>query len=169
LLDAWRTITFWQKTSLTTPFNVSGAPALVMCNGFTPEGLPLSMQLAGRPFEEATVLRAADAYEHATSWRSRRPMLDPNASPMAQPPVPDPEPSTLSAERRAEIASRCRDAGLTRLTDRMFEQLCASVPPLEAMLSRLRRMENGFDDEPANIFSFPTSLAPDGAQRCAWR
>jgi aspartyl-tRNA(Asn)/glutamyl-tRNA(Gln) amidotransferase subunit A len=38
--------------------------------------LPLAFQLAGKPFDELTVLRAAHAYEKATSWRSVRPHLD---------------------------------------------------------------------------------------------
>jgi aspartyl-tRNA(Asn)/glutamyl-tRNA(Gln) amidotransferase subunit A len=163
-LDAWRTIQFWQKASLTTPFNVSGAPALVQCIGYTPSGLPLSMQVTGRPFDEAQVLRLADAYERATPWRQRRPVIDTSRAPLPQPPVPEPARAELSPERRGEIAARCRDAGLTRLNNRMFEQLCASVPPLEAMLARLRQMENGFDDEPANIFVFPKT-----GHRNAWR
>jgi Asp-tRNA(Asn)/Glu-tRNA(Gln) amidotransferase A subunit family amidase len=69
-LDTWRTIRFWQHASLTTPFNVTGGPALAQCMGFTTEGLPLSLQIVGRPFDEATVLRAAYAYEKATPWRS---------------------------------------------------------------------------------------------------
>src|SRR3954454_8754900 len=71
---------FWQNSSLTTPFNVTGGPALAQCKGFTPAGLPLSLQLVGRPFDEATVLRAAHAYEMATNWRGRRPHLDPAAT-----------------------------------------------------------------------------------------
>ena len=67
-LDAWRTITFWQKPNLTTPFNVTAGPALMQCIGFSPEGLPLSMQIVGRPFDDITVLRVGDAYERATSW-----------------------------------------------------------------------------------------------------
>ena len=59
----------------TTPFNVTGAPALSVCCGFAPDGLPLAIQIGGRPFEEATVLRAGHAYEQATPWRHRRPML----------------------------------------------------------------------------------------------
>jgi aspartyl-tRNA(Asn)/glutamyl-tRNA(Gln) amidotransferase subunit A len=57
------------------PFNVTGSPAMSVCCGYTPNGLPLAFQLVGRPFDEATVLRAAHAYERATPWRSIRPTL----------------------------------------------------------------------------------------------
>jgi aspartyl-tRNA(Asn)/glutamyl-tRNA(Gln) amidotransferase subunit A len=151
-LESWRTIMFWHGASLATPFNVTSGPALVQCSGFTAAGLPLSLQLVGRPFDEVTVLRAAHAYEMATPWRSRRPVLDPNAAfSTALPPVPHIPASTLSAERRQEIAARCQAAGLTKLTPRMFEQLCATVPYIEAMLGRLREKDQSFDNEPANI------------------
>jgi aspartyl-tRNA(Asn)/glutamyl-tRNA(Gln) amidotransferase subunit A len=55
------------------PFNMSGLPALALPCGFVPSGLPISLQLAGRPFDEATVLRAGHAYEQATEWHRRRP------------------------------------------------------------------------------------------------
>jgi aspartyl-tRNA(Asn)/glutamyl-tRNA(Gln) amidotransferase subunit A len=55
------------------PFNVSGLPALALPCGFSRSGLPLSLQLTGRPFDEATVLRAGHAYERATEWHRRRP------------------------------------------------------------------------------------------------
>src|SRR5262245_50786712 len=54
------------------PFNLSGLPALALPCGFTSGGLPISLQLAGRPFDEATVLRAGHAYEQATEWHTRR-------------------------------------------------------------------------------------------------
>lgn len=57
---------------LMAPFNMVGAPALSVCAGFTGSGLPLSIQIAGRPFEDATVLRIGHAYEQATPWRERR-------------------------------------------------------------------------------------------------
>jgi aspartyl-tRNA(Asn)/glutamyl-tRNA(Gln) amidotransferase subunit A len=63
------------KLSLTTPFNVGGNPALSICNGFSEAGLPFSLQIVGRLFDDATVLRAGDAYEKATPWRDRRPSL----------------------------------------------------------------------------------------------
>jgi aspartyl-tRNA(Asn)/glutamyl-tRNA(Gln) amidotransferase subunit A len=64
---------FLGKPSLTMPFNVTGQPALTVCCGFSGDGLPLAFQLAGRAFDEASVLAAGAAYERATPWRSKRP------------------------------------------------------------------------------------------------
>jgi aspartyl-tRNA(Asn)/glutamyl-tRNA(Gln) amidotransferase subunit A len=58
-----------------TPFSLTGSPALSVCAGFTASGLPLSVQIAGRPFDDAKVLRVGHAYERATPWRDRRPSL----------------------------------------------------------------------------------------------
>ena len=55
------------------PFNLTGLPTLALPCGFSASGLPVSFQLSGRPFEEATVLRAGHAYEQATMWHTRRP------------------------------------------------------------------------------------------------
>jgi aspartyl-tRNA(Asn)/glutamyl-tRNA(Gln) amidotransferase subunit A len=60
---------------LTRPFNCSGHPACSVPCGFTTDGLPIGMQLVGRPFDEATVLRAADGYQRLTDWHRRRPPL----------------------------------------------------------------------------------------------
>jgi aspartyl-tRNA(Asn)/glutamyl-tRNA(Gln) amidotransferase subunit A len=61
------------KVEITVPFSMTGFPALSICIGFTTDGLPLSMQVIGRPFEEATILSVAHAYECNTPWRNRRP------------------------------------------------------------------------------------------------
>ena len=152
-LGTWRTISFWQNSSLTTPFNVTAGPALAQCMGFTPIGLPLSLQLAGRPFDEATVLRAAHAYETATNWRSRRPSVDPAADFSTDPPPPGrPEPVNDPAIRDIVLAA-CRCADLS-LNDSQIEMICAAAPYVMAMTRRLRR-ERDFREEPANIFQFP--------------
>ncbi|HTO13639.1 MAG TPA: amidase [Candidatus Binatia bacterium] len=57
------------------PFNITGSPALALPCGFSSTGLPLSLQLAGRPFEEALILRVGHAYEQATEWHTRRPVF----------------------------------------------------------------------------------------------
>jgi aspartyl-tRNA(Asn)/glutamyl-tRNA(Gln) amidotransferase subunit A len=59
----------------TRPFNVSGHPACSLPCGFTGSGLPIGMQLVGRPFDEATVLRAADAFQRLSDFHTRRPVL----------------------------------------------------------------------------------------------
>ena len=66
---------FLGKPPLPNPFNVTGQPALTVCCGFGADGYPLAFQLAGRPFDDATVLRAGAAYERATPWRDKRPSL----------------------------------------------------------------------------------------------
>jgi aspartyl-tRNA(Asn)/glutamyl-tRNA(Gln) amidotransferase subunit A len=63
------------QPSYTSPFSVAGNPALSVCCGFDEAGLPFSLQIVGRLFDEATVLRAGDAYERVTPWRQRRPEL----------------------------------------------------------------------------------------------
>lgn len=57
----------------TAPFSVSGQPALSVPCGFTAEGLPIGLQIVGRPFEEATVLRIGAAFEAIAGFRDRRP------------------------------------------------------------------------------------------------
>lgn len=54
-------------------FNVTGNPGLSICNGFSASGLPLSLQIGGRPFEDALVLKVGDALEKAMGTRARRP------------------------------------------------------------------------------------------------
>ena len=64
-----------EKPSFTMPFNVTGFPAISICTGFGEGGLPVAMQLAGKPFTEPTLFRAAHAYETAMKWRARRPAM----------------------------------------------------------------------------------------------
>jgi aspartyl-tRNA(Asn)/glutamyl-tRNA(Gln) amidotransferase subunit A len=57
------------------PFNVLGLPAISVPCGFTASGLPIGLQIVGRAFDEAGILRVAQAYEQATEWHRRRPPL----------------------------------------------------------------------------------------------
>jgi aspartyl-tRNA(Asn)/glutamyl-tRNA(Gln) amidotransferase subunit A len=150
LLDAWRTIQFWQKASLTTPFNVLGGPALVQCIGYTDGGLPLAMQLVGAPHADARILAIADAYERATPWRARRPALLPSTPQPPLPPVPDPAPVELSAAELALVEGMAKQAGLT-LTERQFALLASAAPYVWGMTARLRGNRH-FGAEPANSF-----------------
>jgi aspartyl-tRNA(Asn)/glutamyl-tRNA(Gln) amidotransferase subunit A len=66
---------FSRLTQLTRPFNFLGLPAITVPCGFSSGGLPLAYQLVGHPFAEATLLRAADAYQHATDFHRTIPAL----------------------------------------------------------------------------------------------
>ncbi|MCH6557409.1 MAG: Asp-tRNA(Asn)/Glu-tRNA(Gln) amidotransferase subunit GatA [Nitrospirae bacterium] len=59
----------------TISVNLAGIPAISLPCGFSKVGLPIGLQILGRPFQEETVLRAAYAYEQATNWRTRRPTI----------------------------------------------------------------------------------------------
>jgi aspartyl-tRNA(Asn)/glutamyl-tRNA(Gln) amidotransferase subunit A len=50
-------------------------PAIAVPCGFSKAGLPIGLQLIGRAFEEETLLRAAHAYEQATTWRTKKPNI----------------------------------------------------------------------------------------------
>jgi aspartyl-tRNA(Asn)/glutamyl-tRNA(Gln) amidotransferase subunit A len=60
---------------LTYPFNLTGLPALSLPCGFDSRGLPVGLQIAGKPFDEATVLRVAQAYEDVHRWHAVRPPI----------------------------------------------------------------------------------------------
>jgi aspartyl-tRNA(Asn)/glutamyl-tRNA(Gln) amidotransferase subunit A len=57
----------------TVPCNLAGLPGLSLPCGMTPDGLPVGLQLLGKPFDEATLLRVARAYEREHDWCLRRP------------------------------------------------------------------------------------------------
>ncbi len=67
---------FFGLRSHRSPFNLSGAPAMAAPIGFTAAGLPLSMQITGRPFAESTLFAVGHAYQQRTDWHERRPPLD---------------------------------------------------------------------------------------------
>ncbi len=155
-LDAHRAIGFsgkWQSPSMGTLASITGAPALALCNGFSAAGLPLGMQLLGRPFDEATLLRIGDTYEKATPWRTRRPALVEGAAPVAIDHVATPAPAPATDARvRATAESAARNAGL-RFDDELFAILCEAAPAALAMAGRIQR-DHAWSVEPASVFRY---------------
>jgi Asp-tRNA(Asn)/Glu-tRNA(Gln) amidotransferase A subunit family amidase len=150
-IDRHDTLSFWKRPNLTTPFNCTGGPALALLCGFTTDGLPLSMQIAGRPFDDARVLRAGHAFEQATGFYKRRPKLTPNAKAAAIDPKPW-VPDTSEVERgvRAHAENAAARAGL-RLPPHIMEELVAVAPWALAMARRLGR-GHPREAETASIF-----------------
>ena len=66
---------FMAVSANTRPFNYLGLPTISIPCGFDANGLPIGLQLAGRPFAEARVLQAADAFQRATDWHQQEPVL----------------------------------------------------------------------------------------------
>jgi aspartyl-tRNA(Asn)/glutamyl-tRNA(Gln) amidotransferase subunit A len=150
-LDQHDTLSFWKRPNLTTPFNCTGGPALSVLCGFTAGGLPLSLQIAGRPFDDARVLRAGHTYEQASGHSKRRPVLTPGAKAGAiDPKLWVPDTSEVEPAVRALAENSAARAGL-RLPGAIMEELVAVAPWALAMARRLRR-DHLRDAETASIF-----------------
>ncbi len=65
------------RPGFTAPFNLTGWPAMSVCSGFGVDGMPVSVQIAAKPFQEATLFRAAHAFEQAAGLRAKRPKVAP--------------------------------------------------------------------------------------------
>jgi aspartyl-tRNA(Asn)/glutamyl-tRNA(Gln) amidotransferase subunit A len=153
-LDAHKTLNFWQRSNVFTPSNVTAGPALELCNGFSRSGLPLGMQVIGRPFDEPGVLRVGHAYEQATAWRGQRPQLAPGArQPSVTPRGNEPDASAVDSRTRGLALDMAARAGL-KLNERQQAILLEAAPYALAMADRIRRDRNRFE-EPALVFRFP--------------
>jgi aspartyl-tRNA(Asn)/glutamyl-tRNA(Gln) amidotransferase subunit A len=150
-LDRHDALSFWTRPNFTSPFNCTGGPALAVLCGFGREGLPLSLQIAGRPFDDARVLRAGHAFERATDFHKRRPALTPGAQPAAIAPKPwSPDTSKVPPSVRAHAEAAAARCGL-RLPDAIMQELIAVAPWALAMAARLNR-HHAREDETASIF-----------------
>jgi aspartyl-tRNA(Asn)/glutamyl-tRNA(Gln) amidotransferase subunit A len=111
------------------------------------------MQIVGRPFDEATVLRIGDAHERDTGWHRRHPELPPAdaVAPIAL--APEPEDAPLDPTERAWVDACVAHAGL-RLTDVQRAGIDAVAPALLAMLSRIER-DADWTSEAAAVFRVP--------------
>jgi len=128
--------------SLTRPVSLTGLPALAVPCGFTGIGLPASMQLIGRAWEEGTVLRVGHAYEQATEWHRRRPPIQPGPLPGTRPPAP-PDPDALDPQWVLDFA---RLTGLSFVEESDAGPIAASIGPVKALLEAAReRLEPGVE------------------------
>jgi len=152
-LDASRTLAFWRAASVCTPANVGRNPTLMVPCGFSGTGLPMGLQIVGRPFGDATVLRVGHAYQTATDWHLRRPALVPGAVPPAvntdanEPGRPD-----VDAATRSHVEGLAHRAGL-KLDERQMAMLLESAPSRWRWLPAVRKPRERAE-EPSMVFRF---------------
>ena len=151
-LDAHRTVNFWQRSNVFTPSNVARNPALVLCGGFSKSGLPLGLQIVGRPFDDARVLKVGHAYQQATHWHEQHPKLEPGKTAPAVTPGNEPVRPDLDAKTVAHVEQMARRAGLN-LNEREMTILLETAPYALAMAERIRKPRERME-EPSLVFRF---------------
>jgi aspartyl-tRNA(Asn)/glutamyl-tRNA(Gln) amidotransferase subunit A len=137
--------------SYTGFWNMTGNPAMSVPGGFSRGGLPIGVQIVGRPFDEGTVLAVGDAYQQVTDWHERRPPALP-ATPPSDEDVrgysqvdSSPDQAALSAVDGIVERGRMKVAEEDRL------RLGRVYPSLRELADRLREVEVG-GQEPALLF-----------------
>jgi aspartyl-tRNA(Asn)/glutamyl-tRNA(Gln) amidotransferase subunit A len=137
-LDSHSTTTFWKRSNVFTPSNVARNPALVLCGGFSKDGLPLGVQILGRPFADAKVLQVGHAFQQATDWHTRRPTLTPGTPQPRIVPGNEPVRRDLDAKTVSLVEQAARRAGL-ELDERQMTILLETAPYALAMAERIRK------------------------------
>jgi aspartyl-tRNA(Asn)/glutamyl-tRNA(Gln) amidotransferase subunit A len=157
-LDAHSQLSFWARPNANPMANVFGCPSLALCNGFSRSGLPLGMQIMGRPFGESQVLAIGHAYEQATAWHTRRPRLKAGAAqPKLEPKRHEPaSPRDLEPGQEDLVRAMVKKAGL-QLNERQMAMVLEVAPYVLAMADRVRRMPER-SLEPCNVFRFPPQV-----------
>ncbi len=150
-LDAHDPMGFWKKADHFVLANVAAGPAIAFCNGFSSDGLPVGMQVIGRPFSDGTVLRVAHAYQSVTDWHRRMPIVDPHG--LLPPMIPPLRPKSAS-ECPPSLRDRC-DAAAARAGLSLEEDdrvlLYRAAPYAIEMTDRI--VTNfGFSESPASVF-----------------
>jgi aspartyl-tRNA(Asn)/glutamyl-tRNA(Gln) amidotransferase subunit A len=138
VFPAYNSISNWTGAKASVHHNVVCGPSVSICNGFDPDGLPVSLMISGRPFDEGTVLNAAHAFEKATAWRDNRPQLSPD---MEKPPTGEipviPDVSGVDEATKSRAAAAVEGAGLN-LDGLLMDEVFEAAPYIYEMSARLR-------------------------------
>jgi aspartyl-tRNA(Asn)/glutamyl-tRNA(Gln) amidotransferase subunit A len=121
---------------LTIPFSLMRLPAISVCNGFTASGLPLGLQLGGRPGDDALVLRGAHAFQRATGWHERQPPAPPSSTARMPDWTPAELPEAAATER---LIDACLETQGIRLTERQRRLLREGADTLLVQAAAARR------------------------------
>jgi aspartyl-tRNA(Asn)/glutamyl-tRNA(Gln) amidotransferase subunit A len=151
-LDAHRTLNFWQRSNVFTPSNVGRNPALVLCGGFSRTGLPLGVQIVGRPFDDARVLRVGNAYQNATRWHEQHPKLELGTPQAVLDRGNEPARPSLNGAMFDLVVQMSHRAGL-KLNERQMTILLEGAPYALAMAQRIRKRRDRME-APSLVFRF---------------
>jgi aspartyl-tRNA(Asn)/glutamyl-tRNA(Gln) amidotransferase subunit A len=137
--------------TIKTPYwDAVGNPALAVPMGFTAAGLPLSLQLIGRPFEESLIVRVANAYQSVTGWHLRVPPPVREPAVIDSAPIPEPGDHVLDSAPIPEPGDHV-------LSDSVFDGLLAAAgltpPPLDRLI--MHTMQEGFRPALAAMHAVP--------------
>jgi hypothetical protein len=144
----------------TYPFAVANTPAISVPSGFSQDGLPIALQIAGRPFDESTVLRIAHAYEQAHPWHGQHPDVEKNSLllPARAEEFAETTDETRTAARRSDL--RLSDADVARMAatvglpigdddlDEVAVRLSALLDDMDRIEQQLGSRLNGTDPIP---------------------
>jgi aspartyl-tRNA(Asn)/glutamyl-tRNA(Gln) amidotransferase subunit A len=122
--------------SFTRPVSLTGLPALALPCGFTEAGLPVSLQVVGRAWAEATLFRLGHAYEQATGWVQRRAPIAASGTPLQ----PTPQTSEPAAVDAAWVVDFARLTGLSFVTEADAGPIAASIGPQKTQLAAARKL-----------------------------
>ena len=142
----------WPSFNRFTPFALLGVPAIVVPSGFSDEGLPLSIQIVGKPFADGDVLSVAHAYEQATQWWQVKRAAPESFAPPE--PVPYEKPRRSTAYVDDKLLSLCERAAAAAglvLSDEHLAILCGAAPATLEMIRNVRAAAAGA--EPATVFA----------------
>lgn len=160
LLDRVNAIADVMAVVFTTYWNAVAHPVIALPMGFTASGLPLSVQVAGKPFDEATIVRVADAVQQRTNWHLRVPPPQP---PVSDHPAVEQNTATAAVhhDRSADAVVRSALARMSvALPDAEIELLANDVAPLAALIDILRNLDAAEDLTPALEFQTHPSRPP---------
>jgi amidase len=128
--------------SLTRSVSLTGLPSLAVPCGFTRAGLPASLQLIGRAWEESTLLHVGFAYEQHAGWYQRRAPIQAGSMPQAAPSASE-EMNAIDAQWVLDVA---RLTGLSFIAESDAAPIAASIGPVKAMLAEARaRLDAGVE------------------------
>ena len=142
----------WPSLNRFTPFALLGVPAIVVPAGYSDDGLPLSVQIVGKPFGDGEVLGVAHAYEQAAPWWKER-RADPEAFGVPSP-VEYQKAGRSTARLDPDVVGLCESAAASaglRLADDHLAILCGAAPALLEMIRSVRSAACA--SEPALVFA----------------